>query len=193
MKRIKYLFICLFLSACIFGTSQNSKFYSFLPQSGKVLSSSYTNSVGIGRVLLPKYMDKPQIVTQSTDSAEVILSEYNRWIEAPSVLCQRSVIDNLSAALPRAQIQAQQFGTQKFDIRISIEVIKMDGILGDKANLQAWYTITKQDGQVLLRKKFLQNLSVGKTYDDLVQGYSILWHNLSYEMAKSLLANVNPS
>lgn len=187
MKIAKYLFVCLFLSACIFGTSQNAKFYSLISQKSEVLSSKYDSSVGIGRVLLPKYVDKPQIITLNNDSPEVIVSEYNRWIESPSVLCGRVLLQDLSSLLPNAQINTRLFGTEVFERTISVEVIKMDGILGDKATLETWYSIKNKQGTLILRRKFARTISIGKSYDDLVGGYALLWQALSKEIANDLI------
>ena len=187
MRLFKLLGFCLLLNACVFGTSQNAKFYTLSSVQGEIISKKYTSFVGINRVSLPKYMDRPQIVTQEKDSVEVTVSEYNRWIESPTVLATRVLTENLSTELPSAQVKATQYGTEKFDATVSVEVIRMDGILGNKAELVAWYTIKGNSGKVLARQKFTKAVEIGKSYDDLAKGYSQLWMELSQQIARSLI------
>jgi uncharacterized lipoprotein YmbA len=103
MKKIKYAFLCLFLSGCIFGVSQTSKFYSLTTIETIPVSQSEDLFIGVDKVDLPKYMDRAQIVTQNKNGRQVLISEYNRWIESPSVLCTRILTQNLNYLLPKSE------------------------------------------------------------------------------------------
>ncbi|MBR6231876.1 MAG: membrane integrity-associated transporter subunit PqiC, partial [Alphaproteobacteria bacterium] len=109
MRFLKILMLCFLLTACVFGTSKTSKFYTLRSEPSLSISSSYKSFVGVMRVQLPKYMDRPQIVTQNKNSPEILISEYNRWIENPSVLVTRVVVEDLSMFLPSAQIKMNQY------------------------------------------------------------------------------------
>ena len=187
MKLFKLIALCFLLGACVFGTSKKSTFYTLTPQQTVALSNQNLNFIGVNRIQLPKYLDRPQIVTQNKDSSEMIVSEYNRWIESPSVLATRMVVENLSALLPKTQIKMNQFGTEKFDKIVSVEVVSMNAILSKKAKLNAWYTIKNKEGKILLRQKFTQTVDIDKSYDDLALGYSQLWMKLSQQIAKNLI------
>ena len=114
MKLAKIIIPCLLLNACLFGTSKNAKFYTLTAVPGPVVSEDYNTSVGVNRIQLPRYMERPQIVTQRKDSAQVNISEFNRWVEAPSVLATRTMVGNLSALLPAAQIKQVQLKRGSF-------------------------------------------------------------------------------
>jgi len=187
MRLLKVLILCFLLSACVFGTTQNSKFYTLTAQKTEPLSNKNLNFIGVNRIQLPKYMDRPQIVTQSLDSNEMTVSEYNRWIESPAVLVSRILTEDLSNLLPKTQIKINPFGTEKFDKIVSVEIIKMDAILGGKAELEAWYTIKNNSGKVLTRQKFSDSVKIGNSYDDLAVGYSNLLMNLSKQIGQSLI------
>lgn len=186
MKIIKYAFLCLFLSGCIFGVSKTSTFYTLTSNIQTPFNNQYDAFIGIDKISLPKYMDRPQIVTLEPDGTEVSVSEFNRWIESPSVLCTRALTENLSSLLPKSQVKIRQLGSEKFDRYIWVEVIKMDGTLGKTADLQAWYTIKNKYGKTVLRQKFTDQITIKNTYSDLVNGYSKLWENLSLVIARHL-------
>lgn len=187
MKKIQIFVWCLLLNACIFGTSKTAKFYMLTPTSAPVVSADYTGFVGVNRVELPKYMDRPQIVTGQKDSVQINMSEYNRWAEAPSVLATRILAEDLSASLPMAQVKASQSKGEEFDRTVLVEVIKLDASLGENAEIVAWYTIKSGSKKIVARQKFAGMVQIGKTYDDLANGYSQLFGQLSQQIADSLL------
>ena len=187
MKWIKVIIPCLLLGGCLLGTTKNAKFYTQSAIITQTLSSSYTAFVGVNRVQLPKYVDRPQMVTQRPDSAQMDISEYNRWVESPSVLATRALTENLNVLLPAAQIKVNHIKGEKFDKTVSVEVINLNAVLGRKAELTAWYTVKDNSGKTLVHQKFAHTVSIGKTYDDLAQGYNHLLAQLSREIADVLI------
>ncbi len=188
MKLIKIIIPCLLLNACLFGTSKNAKFYTLMPVSNQVVSTSYKGSVGVTRLQFPKYIARPQIVTQTKDSAQVNISEYNRWVEAPDVLATRVLIEDLSKLLPGAQVQENRVKESSFETVVVVEIIQMNAVLGEQVGVSAWYTIQDRNGKIQTREKFEGSLQIGKTYDDLAKGFSQLLANLSQDIASKLAA-----
>lgn len=186
MKLIKIIIPCLLLGGCFMGASQQSKFYTQSAMSADVVSAEYNAFVGINRVQLPKYMDRPQMVTKFKDSVQISMSEYNRWVESPSVLATRAITEDLSALLPGAKIKINQAKGEGFDYTVSVEVVTMDAVLEDKAELVAWYTVKDKKGNNLIQQKFANTAEIGKTYDDVAIGYSQLLAELSQEIANFL-------
>ena len=188
MRIIKIIIPCLLLNACMFGTSKNAKFYTMAATAGSAISVGYSAFVGVDRVQLPKYVDRTQIITQYKDSAQIKISEYNRWVEAPAALATRVLTEDLSVLLPSAQIKENRFKKRETDRVIMVEIIEMNAVLGEKAELAAWYTIQDGAGNVQTYQKFTNSVLIGKTYDELAQGYSQLLMKLSQEIAASLIA-----
>ena len=187
MRLIKIIVPCLLLSACIFGTSKSAKFYTQSVTAAEAISPSYAAFIGVNRVQLPKYMDRPQMVTQRKNSDQVTISEYNRWVESPAVLATRVVTEDLSALLPAARIKMNHLKGEKFERIVWVEIVEINAVLGDKATLVAWYTIKDQAGKVLAHQKFTDVVLLGKTYDDVAKGYSNLLAHLSREIAGALI------
>ena len=63
----------------------------------------------------------------------------------------------------------------------------MNAILGDKAELEAWYTIKNNSKKTLVQQKFADTVAIGKTYEDVASGYSQLLGKLSQDIATSLI------
>lgn len=187
MKLIKIIIPCLLLGGCFGGTSQEAKFYTQSAILAQTISSDYTDFVGVNRIQLPKYIDRPQIITQLKDSVQINMSEYNRWVEAPSILSTRTLIEDLTVLLPSAKIKVNNAKVEGADKTISVEVVKLNAVLEDKAELVAWYTIKDKQGKTITSQKFTGNVGIGKTYDDLAVGYSQLLGQLSQEIATALI------
>lgn len=187
MKLIKIIVPCLLLGACMFGTSKTSKFYTQSGSSADIVSADYKGFVGVNRMVLPKYVDRPQIVTQQKDSVEVNISEYNRWVELPSVLATRVLTEDLSVLLPAAQIKINQSKGGSFDWVVSVEITKMKAVLDDKVELEAWYTIKDISKKTFVQHKFSGKVTIGKTYEDVANGWSQLLDELSREIATALV------
>lgn len=186
MRLIKIIIPCLLLGACVFGTSKTSKFYTQSAIVTEIIAPDYTAFIGINRVQLPKYMERPQMVTQLKDSQQISISEYNRWVEYPSVLATRVLTENLGVLLPAAQVKQNQFKGEKFDKTVSVEIMKLTAVLGEQAELEAWYTIKNKTGKNTIYQKFETVIPIGKTYDELAQGYNELFAALSREIASAL-------
>ncbi len=187
MKILKIVIPCLLLNACLFGTSKNAKFYTMTATSTQAISTDYTDLVGINRVQLPKYMDRPQIATQRKNSTQVNISEFNRWVESPSVLATRALTENMSTLLPAAQIKQSHIKGGNFAWTVTVEIINMSAVLGEQAQLTAWGTIKDRAGKVHAYQKFEYTIPVGKTYDDLAQAYNKLLADLSRDLATVLI------
>lgn len=187
MKIIKIIIPCLLLSGCFVGASQESKFYTQSAISAGVISAEYTDFVGVNKIKLPKYIDRPQIVTQLKDSVQINMSEYNRWVESPSVLATRALTEDLSILLPSAKIKINQSKGEEFDYIVSVEIVKMSAVLDDKVELVAWYTIKDKKGKIITQQKFADTVNIGKTYDKVAVGYSQVLAELSQEIAGILV------
>ena len=187
MKLVKIIIPCLLLNACLFGTSKNAKFYTLTAIPGSVVSEDYNASVGVNRIQLPKYMERPQIVTQRKDSAQVNISEFNRWVETPSVLATRAMVENLSALLPAAQMKQVQLTRGSFAWILTVEIAKIEAVLGQQVELTAYCTVKDNWGKEKSYQRFEYTVPVGKTYDDLVSAYNRLLADLSRDVATVLI------
>ena len=179
--------ICFLISGCIPGVSQSSKFYNTTSETDSALSSTYANSVAVLRVQVPKFMDKPQIISRNKGDIQVSVSEYNRWVEPLSVLYTRTLAENLNELLPNAPVETVSAENYPSSRRVFVDIVKLDTLWNYKVTLDAWYTIKTDKDQLIVRRKFSDSIPLKDSYEDLVKVHSKLLGNLSKSIADSLI------
>jgi len=185
-KNCSVIAICFLISACVPGVSQSSKFYNTTSEVDSVLSTTYSNSVAVLRVQMPKFMDKPQIISRNREDVQVFVSEYNRWIEPLSMLYTRTLVENLNTLLPNAPVEIFM-GNNSPSRYVFVDVVKLDTLWNSKITLDAWYTIKTYKDQLIIRRKFSDSIPLKNSYEDLVRVHSKLLGNLSKSIADSLI------
>jgi len=185
-KNCSVIAICFLISACVPGVSQNSKFYNTTSEVDSVLSTTYANSVAVLRVQMPKFMDKPQIISRNREDVQVFVSEYNRWIEPLSMLYTRTLVENLNTLLPNAPVEIFM-GNNSPSRYVFVDMVKLDTLWNSKITLDAWYTIKTYKDQLIIRRKFSDSIPLKNSYEDLVRVHSKLLGNLSKSIADSLI------
>ena len=179
--------VCFLISGCVHGgVSQNSRFYSPISEVTASMSDSYTNSVAILRVQMPKFIDKPQIISRNKGDVQISVSEYNRWVEPLSILYTRTLVENLNTLLPNAPVEMFK-GNNSLNRRVFVDIVKIDALWNYKVILEAWYTIETEKDQILVRRKFSDSIPLGDNYENLVRVHSKLIGNLSKSIADSLI------
>lgn len=179
--------LCIGLSACFGGRSADPNFYTLTPVSEKSISDKQL-SIGINRVQVARYLDRPQIVTQQEDTTEVSLSEMNRWMEPLSGLIARTLTADLEKALPNSTIKTRSIGQENFDYIISLEIVSMDTVFNKTATLNAWWMIYDKNEKLLSRHQTVKTLKVGNTYEDLATTQSRLIGELAVQISQKLVA-----
>jgi uncharacterized lipoprotein YmbA len=143
------------LSACV-GKTPPSKFYlmSSMLDSGAVLESSVAEealSIGIGPVEMPKYLDRPQIVTR-TQLNELMVDEFHRWAgQSPQAGFTRVLAENLGVLLRTNRISFHPWQrATPIDVQVSIVVLRFDTDSDGKVALRALWKLLRDDGRELL-------------------------------------------
>lgn len=150
----------LLLAGCVGSPSQPTRFYMLSAgEAGNEGPSLPTGkSVLLGPVTLPGYLDRPQLVTHTSDN-KLALSELDQWAEPLHDNLKRVLIDNLSAALNTEQVYAYPAalrpGPDVYQIALDISEIRFSPE-GDVILKARWSLFNALDGKPLLRE--------GKTY-----------------------------
>ena len=184
-KTALFLGLCFGLSACLGGRSADPEFYTLSPVMEKVISDKNV-AIGVNRVQVARYLDRPQIITQKEGTSEVNISEMNRWIAPLSDLMARTLVSDIKNALPKSAVKTRSIGQEDFDYIISLEVINMDAVLGKTTTLNAWWKIYDRHEKLLFRHQTTETLPLGKTYEDLAAVQSQLLGKLAVQMAQKI-------
>lgn len=170
------------LSGCL-GRTPDSRFY--ILQSNAEQVSTKKLALAVANVRLPQYVQKPQIVLRAPDSAELKISEFDRWGSPLSSMFQNTLIENLQISFPNAEVKPLAYGyNAQYIIKVSVD--NFSGWLKDSAVLSGNWQIVNSSDKVLSQKSFSFKQKVGASYDSYVQTQSALLAQLSQEIAQSI-------
>ena len=192
MKKIISIVLFLFLIGCFAPSNREANFYYIkpVPQAEQTIQLSKLLNIGIQRVEIPPYLDRPQIVIIQGDSSELTVSEWNRWSENLSTMLQRTISEDLSIYLPKAFVKPYLSSQDNFDYTILVEVNKLDARFENKNTgklvLDVYWFIFNQDNNQIFQKRsqLIQPLTGG--YENLAEQISFLMGQLSKQMAQEI-------
>lgn len=145
-------------------------------------------AIGVGPVKIPEYLDRLLIVTRSSESS-LQLAEFERWAEPLDKSIPRILTENLSALLGSDQIAMHPWPTAlSVEYQVVLEVNRLDGTLGQKALLDARWTLLADKGKriVVRKNSVISEPITGASYEGLVQAQSRALAQLSQEIATAI-------
>lgn len=190
--------ILAFLSMVLFGCAGTAgtpptKFYLLNPLPGPEktanLGSERCISIGIGPVKIPDYLDRPEVVTRMSPN-ELRVDEFRKWGEPLEGNVSRVLAETLSSLLCLKTVAIFPWrGPIPIDYRIYVEVIRMDGALGESAFLDVtWAIVDGVDKKKLLfvkRSKYKEPVR-GQDYEAFVSAQSRNLQGLSRDIAEAI-------
>ena len=187
---IKLVLAMAVLSGCA-GT-EPTRFYLLTPEANPVPVAGNIKENGltiiIGAVRLPEYLNRSQIVTRVSDN-EVELGWQDRWAEPLERNFTRALTQNLEQLLFCRCASAL---TPKLPPGIThwveTDVIRMDGVLGQKAFLEVRWSVYSPGKKLLLSRKsrFVQSVK-GRGYEAFIQAQSAALFDFSREVATAIV------
>ncbi|GAB4358085.1 MAG: PqiC family protein [Methylohalobius crimeensis] len=124
-KRLHLLLIFglqLVISGCtITGESLPTRFYILPNPTGAAEVASIRKAIGIAPVKLPRYLDRPQIVTLEEDD-RVHLAEFHRWAEPLADGFNRVLAAGMTLRLPQSRFVSLPARQVKADRTLEIQV-----------------------------------------------------------------------
>lgn len=174
------------------GTVEPTRFYLLeaLAEPGPTsLAPAWEHAVGIGPVDLPRYLDRPSVVTRGA-SNEVHIADFFQWGEPLVDGVPRAVEEDLSSLLSTDRVYDFPAKVpEPLDFRVRIEVMRFDGTLGGEARLEARWTLLdlRQGLKMAARRSAVKTRKVeGDDYGALVSAMSWTLADLSAEIAEAL-------
>jgi len=162
-----------------------------LPGRGAPERSEACVSVGVGPVKIPEYLDRSGIVTRVT-SHELTVAEFNKWAEPLEESFPRALADNLSSLLCTKTVLIFPWkGSVPLDYRVYVDVIRMDGKLGESAVLDVSWTIMgsgEKKGVLMMDRSSYKEPAGGQDHGDFVAAQSRNVAALSRDIAEAIRA-----
>jgi uncharacterized lipoprotein YmbA len=102
--------------------------------------------LGIGRILLPEMLNRPQIITR-TSANKVRMADFSQWAEPLEKSIPRVVSENLARLTGTDQIVVYPWPTQlAIDLRVEIAIIRFEGDDDGEVSLAARWRLVRPDG-----------------------------------------------
>ncbi len=193
-------FLSLALAGCLGGQSPPTNFYMLSPMSpaeaGKFPASAESRvHIALETVVVPEYLNRNEIVV-NLDNTIYQLAEFNQWAEPLSDNLTRVLGENLTNLLQNDSIHVflASESSIPFDYRLEVDVLRLDGNLGNQATLVAQWALleAEEDDLIVMRRSKYQEQAVDNTYKGLVMAKSRTLERLSQDIAvavKRELAN----
>lgn len=194
MKKL-LLIVLVALNGC--GTTPPSTFYvldsSDLPVKSSTLKNADHIVIGIEPIIIPNYLERPQIVTREKDGVTLTISEFNRWAEQLSSVLPRVLASSISKTMKYPAAKQINLNRDLFQYRLFVEVLRFDATLDNEAVLDVWWTIMTNSGKFLYRTRSTLIEPVGPTYADLVHSEQVLLKKLGKVIGDYALTHLSES
>jgi hypothetical protein len=176
------------LGAC---TSTPSRFYTLNSLSASetipAMSAEQGPVIGVGPITMPKYLDRPQIVTR-TGSHQLAVADFDRWAEPLQDNVARVLAENLALLIPTDQVLLYAWPrSATLDYQVTVDVLHFEGWLGGESRLLALWSIL--DGAELTLWSQRADLKApvrGREYDAMVIAMNQLLEWLSRDLASAI-------
>ena len=185
------LMLCLAVGC---GTSPPSRLYLLdsvgrhteLPVS---MNRAGWTTLGIGPVSIPSYLDRQQIVTRLGPN-RIDLAQFDKWAEPLEDNLTRILAENLEHLLSEQQLAVLSWRSgleSEAEYRLVLDVLRLDGSLGDRVDLHLRWRLLDRQGQLLQRGRSNSRLAVqAQTYKALTQAMSLLIFRFCQDIAQTV-------
>jgi len=171
-----------------------TRFYTLTsssPSEKKSLSdpSSHNLAIGIGPIVFPEYLNRPQIVTRAGRN-ELRIAEFHRWAGTLRDEFCLALTENLSALLSTDRVFIYPWKSfVPIDYQVALYLTRFDGEIGGNIILSSRLRILGgNDKKVLLSKKATFSVSAeGESYEALVAAQNRALAHLSVEIAEAII------
>ena len=188
VRTLAGLLSVLFVSACA-TTSRSVDFYTLSAVSSADEKPPAANCrdvvIGIGPVLWPSYLDRPQIVTRLSVN-RISFDEFHRWAGPLEEEFTRVLIDDLSRMLQTDYVikyPGKLAYTPRY--RVQMQIDQFDGQPGEAVTLKVNWSIVTQSGEKepALHESLIRQATAGERYEDMVAAASEAVAELSRQIA----------
>ena len=181
--------IAMLAAGCsIGGKSAPVHFYKVEPLAEQSAASSEV-SVGVGPVLVPRYLDRAGLVTRKAD-AEIDVSDDDRWAEPLDEMIATAIAENLVRLTGSRRIFAYPWAnTLRVDHRVLIRIVQFEiGIDGAAHLVCQWQLESTGNEQRRIERTELTVRPTGSSAGKQVMALSEAVATLSQEIAAALAA-----
>ena len=181
--------LCLaILTGC--GVTQPARFYILTPVDDGDTETTPGPALGIGPVVFPGYLDRPEIAHRS-GANQLQFADSDRWAEPLKATFSRTLEENLSVMLATDRINLYPWArSTRIDYQVSVDVERFDADASGTVTLVAgWKIILPDDGTVVSRhRQTYTEAAGGMDYPAIVAAQSRTVERLARDIAMTVTA-----
>jgi uncharacterized protein len=186
---LQWLLISFLMAGCV-GKSVRTAFYVLNPDANRSESirlPDYAGVIGVGPVSIPKYLDRPQVVTR-VGRNKIRINDLHQWAGPLKHELMRVVQENLSRLFEGHDTVSYPWkNTDRVRYQIKISFQRLD-VQDQTAVLWADWSLRdlqSADSNKTLRSRIETGI-LGNSYNDKVSGINDCLNHFSYEIAKGV-------
>jgi uncharacterized lipoprotein YmbA len=144
--------------------------------------------LGIGRILLPEFLNRPQIVTR-TSANKVRMADFSQWAEPLEKGIPRVLSENLARLTGTDRVSVYPWPTQmEIDLMVEIAVIRFEGDTNGEVSLAARWRLVRADGSEAfpLQGSSYAESAADRSMEALVAAMSRALASLSRDIASAI-------
>ncbi len=192
-RAIAWLTATLLMAGCAplgEGTKTSSRNYLLQPAevlTAQALLDQPPPTLGISKVLLPGYLDRPQIVHRG-EGNRLLRGAFDVWAEPLDEGIGRVLGENMGRALPARNVIYSPWRTEWApDLRLRLRVLRFDGKMAGEAVLKVNFVVQGRDGKVLSQGSRTVSTPVqGDDYPALVKAMNQALNNFSLLLSREI-------
>ncbi len=142
----------------------------------------------VGPVKLPKYLDRPQIVTHSGEN-ELLLAEFDYWAEPLEENISRVLAKNLTQLVPTDRIILYPLEAPESETyQIKVDILNFSGQFGGEVHLDARWMVGGKGGKAIvpIKKSAFSEPTDKESYAATVAALNRTLEKLSREIAGNI-------
>lgn len=169
--------------------SRLARFYVLTPtHAAAAASTSDDLAIGVGPVVLPGYLDRPQIVTRNSRN-ELVLHEFDRWAEPLAENVSRVLVEDLAGLMSTDHVTAlPRRSWAALDFRVEVDVSRFDASEGGEVVLDARWSVSvdRADSPSLIRHVEIREPVTGRSHADVVAAMNAALAQMSTHIADAI-------
>jgi len=185
------LFVAFLLAAC--SSTPATQFYKLnsLPsgqQENPAVLPGEDIAIGVGPVMLPEFLDRPQIVTRKSQN-QLEIAEFHRWAASFPRDFSRVLAKNISTLLPTDRVAVYPWeDTFSPTYQVKLDVEQFDGQLGEQVFLRVIWSLVGEEEkkELVVRKTLVEEPVLTNDYEGLVAAQSNALATLSREIVEEI-------
>lgn len=183
---MKWILLAIALATGACSTGNTTRYYMLSADSNASVSRSLSESLvlGVGPVTIPDYLDRAELVFQSSPNRFEIPSQH-RWAGSLQQDVQRVFGTNLANELGTTTVHFHPWDRRlKCDVEVSLAVVRFHSVTGEDAVLEANWQIDRGSGESTAQGHLIKREPLaGDGYEAVVAAQSRLLSQVAKELA----------